>query len=204
MSEKPRSGSDVLRQARAVLGVLESIGVDEAHLVGHSAGGDIVASTLEQAASRVRSATFIGATPHLGFVSLARPHVSCVCRSSGHCCGGALRTACSATGSRRCSRLIFQLWRTSTFTRCAGCPTTPTHRGSWHSRLTRTNAICARVRQRSSSRSSSCSAGVTPGSLPTQRTSGAQSGRPRGAHRSIGHTHMAEPQNRLRGSSSIL
>lgn len=69
-SSKPRTGYDVPRQARAVLGALDRCGVDEAHLVGHSAGGDIVVSILEQAASRVRSATFLGTAPHLGFVQL--------------------------------------------------------------------------------------------------------------------------------------
>jgi pimeloyl-ACP methyl ester carboxylesterase len=67
-SAKPLSGYEVSRQALAVFGVLERYGIETAHVVAHSAGGDIAVSILEQVPRRVRSVTFLGTAPHLGFV----------------------------------------------------------------------------------------------------------------------------------------
>jgi len=69
-SDESRSGYGVPEQAAAVLTALEGCGIDRAHFIAHSAGGDVVVSILEQAPGHVISTTLLGTAPHPRFVNL--------------------------------------------------------------------------------------------------------------------------------------
>jgi pimeloyl-ACP methyl ester carboxylesterase len=58
----PPSRASALAQARAVLGFLDTLGVDRAHLVGNSMGGGISLKVAREAPERVRSMTLICST----------------------------------------------------------------------------------------------------------------------------------------------
>jgi len=58
-SKKLPDGTDVGALAEVVIGFLDALGIDRAHLVGHSLGGAVVAAVASRVPDRVRSLTLV-------------------------------------------------------------------------------------------------------------------------------------------------
>lgn len=69
-SEKPREGYGMDEQARRVAEALAKLGVRHAVVVGHSMGGTVAGSLVEQKPGLVRKVAVIGTPPRNGFADL--------------------------------------------------------------------------------------------------------------------------------------
>src|SRR5205085_6290380 len=69
-SEKRKGAYAVESQACAIYAALDALAVPRAHVVAHSAGGDVLVAMIEQNGSRIASGTLLGTAPHLRFVQL--------------------------------------------------------------------------------------------------------------------------------------